>query len=199
MSIEKINLMFDGILEDCNVCIDKNGEYVCTTADLRFVKFPQGVNLSTAAAEHNRVNATIPLPGTTGTGIVTRIPPHIKNATALNIESDEKYILGTREDKACHFFDPFPAGKYNVQLRLDWGVIDNEGNPTLDADFIVLGTTQFDAVMKKHPAHHTKRQFDKSTMKYLYDFEYDEIKLRLIVQLSIGREITGVSNIVKPE
>src|SRR5258708_31977052 len=99
MSIEKINLMFDGILEDCQVETDSNGEFVCTAKDGRFVKFPRGADLEVMAEEHNKVNSTIPVGSSAESSIPTRIPQKIKNATALDLDSGQSYPLGVKEDK----------------------------------------------------------------------------------------------------
>ncbi|MBX3294404.1 MAG: hypothetical protein KF762_01610 [Acidobacteria bacterium] len=128
--------------------------------------------------------------------MTNRLPPEIKCAKAVEIDSGVTRALTVRADSSCHFFEPFPAGDYVVQLRLDWSDIDNTtGNPTLDADFCIPGTTKFDKTMKRHPAHQTKKEKDNSINMYLYEFEYEDIKLRLIVELTIAREIAGRARI----
>ncbi len=159
------------------------------------MKFARGVNLPIAVKQHNEANASIPDSPPDPASVTTRVPPQIKNATAFNVASGEAIALGVRQDAFCHFFAPFSAGQYEVQLRLDWSDMDSENNPTLDADFIIPGTTRFDKGMNADPAHHTNRKFDVSAQRYLYDFEYKEVRLRLVVQLTVGREITGVANI----
>ena len=60
---------------------------------------------------------------------------HIESVTVIFPDTNESIELSTRLDSVCHFFEKFPVGEESVQLRLDWGAPDSNGNPTLDADF----------------------------------------------------------------
>lgn len=65
-------------------------------------------------------------------------------------------VLKTRPGSVCHFFDQFPVGDDDIQLRLDWSDIDHNGQPTLDADFINRATGKHRSIQgKRQDAHHT--------------------------------------------
>lgn len=55
MTIETIDLIFDGEMETCSVTVDQNNEFVCRTEDGRFLKFPDG-DLKKMAKAHNESN-----------------------------------------------------------------------------------------------------------------------------------------------
>ncbi len=57
-----VKLMFDGVLKECLVTTEKNGEVTCIAKDRSFVKFPKGVKLDAAVKKHNEANKKKPLP-----------------------------------------------------------------------------------------------------------------------------------------
>ena len=72
-------------------------------------------------------------------------------ALATNVSTGVTQELTTRNGSSCHFFEPFECSGYEVRLRLDWKDLDDQGNPTLDADFYSLNTGAMDKSMKAHP------------------------------------------------
>lgn len=88
--------------------------------------------------------------------------------------------LTARQGSACHFFEKFRAGTYDVQLRLDWKDIDSNGHPTLDADFIDPTTGKHHHSMVKHPAHHTEST-SAEDRTYCWKFGAHEVRVKVSV------------------
>ena len=98
-----------------------------------------------------------------------KLKKRFARAWATDLSTEQTYDLTVRHGSRCHFFKPFPAGPYMVQLRLDWQDIDSHGNPTLDADFHDPETGKIDVSMRRHAAHHTCSQSD-GCQTYLWEF-----------------------------
>lgn len=115
----------------------------------------------------------------------------IVRAWATNVLTGATQELTIKDGSVCQFFEPFKCGGYEVQLRLDWKGLDNQGNPTLDADFYKLCTGKMDKTMKAHPAHHTQAQ---GVRERIYPFDFADLKLQ--VKLSWSESVTEVQNFV---
>ncbi|MDZ4169928.1 MAG: hypothetical protein U1E26_09795 [Coriobacteriia bacterium] len=114
-----------------------------------------------------------------------------KNVAHVYVTSRETGVtteLVTRLDSRCHFFEPFPAGAYNVQLRLDWADRDDRGHPTLDADFIDMRSGRHDHAMCAHPAHHTG-SLPGGAMEYQWEFE-DSVRT---LSVAVAWKVSGVA------
>ena len=117
----------------------------------------------------------------------------IVRAKATDLLIGEVQELKTKNDRStCQFFEPFICGGYKVQLRLDWKDLDNQGNPTLDADFINPYTDKHDKSMRANPAHHTRAQVDRRRI-YQWVFEDEQTKL-LQVELTWSESLTSSGN-----
>ena len=105
----------------------------------------------------------------------------IKLAYAIEMDSGEKKVLFVREGSYCHFFDPIVVSGHQVNLRLDWADLDDEGRPTLDADF-------YNAVTRKRlknsgdrrAAHHT-RCSSASGREYEWIFDTARLRLKVVI------------------
>lgn len=98
-----------------------------------------------------------------------------------DLSNGETQELTIKNDRStCQFFECFMCGDYRVQLRLDWKDLDNQGNPTLDADFINPNTGKHYKSMKAHPSHHTQAQGD-GERSYTWEFADESKKLRVVV------------------
>ena len=81
---------------------------------------------------------------------------NILSASVTFSDTGETVALKTRADSYCHFFERFTVGNDEIQLRLDWSVLDNDGYPMLDADFIDKKTGKHRKLKgKRERAHHT--------------------------------------------
>jgi hypothetical protein len=123
------------------------------------------------------------------------IPKSIVHAVAIDQNTSRKYVLKYKIGSRCHFFDRFPAGRYEVQLRLDWGDLDSNDDPKLDADIYFPGDTKPIKGSTRFPSHHTPKQKDTSTGLYLYEFALDGVSLLLQIQFTQQQHITGVARI----
>jgi hypothetical protein len=92
----------------------------------------------------------------------------IARAVVTFLDSGETAELTTKPDSACLFFDRFEAGDDLVQLRLDWTDIDENGHPTLDADFLDPVTLTHRST--KGRPHHTSSA-DSGERSYEWKFE----------------------------
>jgi len=77
----------------------------------------------------------------------------------------------------CLFFEKFPFDGFEIQLRLDYSEISENGDPTLDAD-IYKGGEKY--VVDRDKWHHTARALVGD--EWLYDWEFRDYKLRFKVQ-----------------
>lgn len=102
-------------------------------------------------------------------------------AQATDLLTGATQELSTKVGSICQFFEPFECGGYKVHLRLDWGDPDNQGNPTLDADFYDLDSGKINKSMKAHPAHHTHTQ---NGLRRIYRWEFADELRKLQVMLT---------------
>lgn len=81
---------------------------------------------------------------------------NISSATVIFNDTGEIYNLSTKPNSSCHFFNRFTVGNDDIQLRLDWSELDQNGQPTLDADFINKKKGKHRSITgKRKSAHHT--------------------------------------------
>jgi hypothetical protein len=96
-------------------------------------------------------------------------------------DTGETFVLKVRPGSACHFFAPFTVGSLDILLRLDWSDLDNNDQPTLDADFIDKKTGKHCSLKgKRHSAHHTNALPGKSRC---YEWEFDTFSRRFTVEV----------------
>lgn len=124
------------------------------------------------------------------------VPKSIISAKAVDLNTSDQYILSVRNTNRCHFFDRFPAGPYEVQLRLDWAELDANGDPKLDADVYLPGKTKPVSGSTRFPAHHTPKKKDSSRNLYTYRFKFENVDLLLQIQFTRRQQITGRARIV---
>jgi hypothetical protein len=82
---------------------------------------------------------------------------------------------------------------FSITLRLDWNDMDANGDPTLDADIYHNG--------KKYCAdrtkwHHTPKKIENG--EWIYDFEFETIKLRFKVGITSRRNQQATARIASP-
>ncbi len=104
-------------------------------------------------------------------------------ATDLSTETTQE--LTTKNGSVC-FFEPFVCGDHKVQLRLEWKDLDNQGNPTLDADFYSLKTGEMDKSMKAHVAHHTLLAQSGGERTYVWEYADESRRLRVTLIWSMS-------------
>lgn len=124
------------------------------------------------------------------------IPRSIIDVEVMDLNTSKTYVLETRQNKGCHFFDRFPTKNYEVQLRLDWNDVDLSGDPMLDADIYLPGETKPIKGSTSFRAHHTPKQKDASSGLYLYEFVLDGTNLSLQVQFTRQQHMPGKARIV---
>ena len=116
----------------------------------------------------------------------------IAEAWVTDMATGMRTKLSTRSNSRCHFFDPFDLGSYEVRLRLDWGDIDSNGHPRLDADFVASATGDVDKSMRLHPAHHTESQSGTArTYAWQYADESREFKVEVTWLCSASLRSSG--------
>lgn len=127
------------------------------------------------------------------------IPEHITKTVAIDLVSGNEQILKTKINSYCHFFDRFSCGEYEIGLRLDWKDSSEDKDPMLDADFFEPGSTKPIKKLRKITPHHTEKKEDLPSGKRMYNFEYDSVKLKLIIQTTSQQHITGKAFIIKAD
>lgn len=100
------------------------------------------------------------------------------HAVATDLSTGASQELTIREGSRNHFFEPFECGGYQIQLRIDWTDLDDQGSPTLDADFYDPATHAMDKSMRADAAHHTPAQAD-SERTYVWEFRDERRCLRV--------------------
>ncbi len=116
------------------------------------------------------------------TPLCTEKPPgDIESAYVVRLDTKETQTLSVREGSRCHFFNPFIIDGYRVRLRLDWADLDENGQPTLDADFHNAETNKkLGNRGARRAAHHTKA-VDLS--RRIYEWTFNNFKLAFNVVL----------------
>ena len=110
----------------------------------------------------------------------------IESAKILFSDSDKESYLSIRPDSNCHFFEKIVFENDTIQLRLDWNDIDENGNPTLDADFYntLTGNKKKLKGMRKR-AHHSKAIKNKGR-SYEWVFREYETKFKVVITFSVN-------------
>ena len=125
-----------------------------------------------------------------------RTPDSIKVARLINSATDKEIALSTKQDSCCHFADRIPCASYEVGLRIDWSDMDGSGDPTLDADFFHPGDTKPLRQPQFRKVHHTHKTLEDGL--WTYDFSFGGLRLKLLLNLTHQRSITGHARIVAP-
>ncbi len=131
--------------------------------------------------------------------------PNLVSASWINIETNEENDLiqkfnGKRDFSSCLFSEQKIEIEKNIfiQFRFDYSDINSTGDPMLDADFF---DKNGEAVLKTKDminAHHTPRELDISSNRYIYVFTYrDTFRLKIIFQKNNNQNIMGVARIIK--
>lgn len=94
-----------------------------------------------------------------------------------------------REEVVGHFYKIIIFGKYKIQLRLDWGDIQN-GEPVLDADIWREHTGKKEH-LRNGDWHHTLKEFNKDIGQKIYIFTFKGIKLFLSTIKTFSKTITA--------
>ena len=109
------------------------------------------------------------------------IEDNISSATVTFSDTSATCVLKARPGSACHFFERFTVGDDDIQLRLDWSDLDNNGQPRLDADFIDKKTGKHRSLKgKRQSAHHTD---SSSGTDRCYEWVFDRISRRVSVKV----------------
>ncbi|MCE8025498.1 MULTISPECIES: hypothetical protein [Halomonadaceae] len=85
-----------------------------------------------------------------------QLQEEIDEAIVEFLDTGEELKLETKSDSACHFFQKFTVGDDEVQLRVDWSDINDDGHPVLDADFFCSKTRKKRSLKgSRRESHHT--------------------------------------------
>ena len=101
-------------------------------------------------------------------------------------------IKGSR----CHFCKEFDYKDYVIRLRLDWKDIRNS-EPTLAADIWRKPKNRRNR-LRNGLWHHTEKSFNPTLNRYIYTFEFENLKLHLGTKTTVGKILPCNAVIVKP-
>jgi hypothetical protein len=123
--------------------------------------------------------------------------PDVVDAIAV-LDGDKKEVLVQKtlrdgSPSQCLFFEEFTVDGCRIQLRLDWNDLDQNGDPTLDADISEGGEK---LLVDRDKWHHTPKILDGS--EWVYSWSFRGKQLRFKVQVTSQRDQTGVSRIASP-
>jgi hypothetical protein len=121
----------------------------------------------------------------------------------VNVDSKVETKLFEKEGSVCHFKLPFRFEDYLIQFRLDWSAAKGtqNGDPMLDVDIWpnsnnnVKGKNKF---LPNGPWHHTDKKFDSKLSMWIYEFQFNNLRLRLATKKTMRKTITANAVIVKP-
>jgi len=127
---------------------------------------------------------------------LSRRPDVVEALAVLDAGEEEVLLQKTLRDGSpsqCLFFDEFDVDGFAVQLRLDWNDLDQNGDPTLDADIYKNGQK---VLLDRARWHHTPKILDGS--EWVYSWSFRSKQLRFKVQVTSQRNQPGVSRIESP-
>jgi len=99
---------------------------------------------------------------------------------AINLKTNQKKQLTTRNDSHCSFFEHYSFDNTVVQHRLDWKDLDNNGFPTLDADFYIASTNKKINNTTAKASHHT-RSSENNMRVYKWNYLNENIEYQVTV------------------
>jgi hypothetical protein len=99
--------------------------------------------------------------------------------------------LGKGGPSQCLFFEKFAIDGFEIQLRLDWNRLDENGDPTLDAD-VYEGEKKY--LHDRDKWHHTPKKLTGEG--WLYDWEFRGLRRRFKVQTTMNKHILAKSSIL---
>lgn len=105
----------------------------------------------------------------------------------INMDDGTETKLDEIRGSKCHFHRTFDYQDYIIQLRLDWDDVVT-GDPMLDAD-IWRKPKSKRTRLRNGPWHHSKKEYDAASMRNIYTFRFNSLKLRL------GTKTTAVKDI----
>jgi hypothetical protein len=106
---------------------------------------------------------------------------NIESANVVFLDTGDSIRLETKPDSVCHFFEPFQVGNDAITLRLDWSDLDENGNPTLDADFVDSKTNKKQSLKgERRDAHHTSSLGDRGR-SYSWEFKNYKRPFKVLV------------------
>jgi hypothetical protein len=106
-----------------------------------------------------------------------------------DINTGDESILYERPGRKQHFKEVFKFGIYYIQLRLDWTDI-RKGEPTLDADIWTENKIGKKEPLEKDAWHNAERELDKETGFYVYEFDFENLKLILCPKKTMAKKFS---------
>ena len=103
----------------------------------------------------------------------------------LDLSTGEETTLFEREGSRCHFRDDICFDHFIITLRVDWGDLRNT-DPVLDADIYENISGQKGRRLRNGPWHHTTKNFFPEKNLAVYDFEFQELRLRLSARMTFA-------------
>jgi hypothetical protein len=115
-------------------------------------------------------------------GYKVKLFDSVESVVVTFTDTGEVLAVETKERSVNHFFPRFPVGDDAIQLRLDWSCLDENGQPTLDADFIDRQTGKHRSLRgKRKDAHHTVASLENGRR---YEWEFDGFSRRMSVAIT---------------
>ncbi|NJA05166.1 hypothetical protein HC024_05390 [Methylococcaceae bacterium WWC4] len=123
----------------------------------------------------------------------------IESAFVERLDTGEIQELDTKVNSYCHFFSPIVIGCHRIVFRIDWSDIDENCQPTLDADFYDIDNPKIKLKNKGQisKAHHTSAE-DQSLRIYKWSFCDIELPFQVSVTWrKIFENTVGVTDHIK--
>ena len=109
----------------------------------------------------------------------------VLSMTIVDIDSGKEQVLFEREGRRCLFNDDIYFEGYIITLRIDWSDIRNT-DPVLDADIYRNHSGQKGKKLRNGIWHQTEKQFDVKENRKIYEFVFNDLRLRLGAKMSFS-------------
>jgi hypothetical protein len=117
---------------------------------------------------------------------------YILSMILVNIDTSEEQLLFEKKGSKCHFANEIRTEDYIIYLRVDWSDIKNT-DPVLDADIYrnILGKRGNNPIKTKSSWHHTEKTYDLASDSMIYNFNFENLQLRLRSKISVAMSWHG--------
>lgn len=113
----------------------------------------------------------------------------ITEVIMTNMDDDTESTLYEEKGSKCHFYKKVDFQNFIITLRLDWSDVIN-GDPILDADIWRKPKNKKNR-LKNGRWHHTRKNYDPTSCRYIYSFEFQNLKLRLAPKITVAKDINN--------
>lgn len=121
---------------------------------------------------------------------------NVLSMSLIDLCTGKEAALFEHEGSRCHFNEDIYFEDYIITLRVGWGDIRNTA-PVLDADIYQNILGKKGKKLRNGNWHHTLKKFDINENRKIYDFLFNQLKLRLCAKMSFSLSVGMDAILVK--